>query len=138
MPEEQNSAEGAGGSEAGWRRFRRIGTVHARQLDADSVWETSAGDRMTGRLGDWVVEDDSGGVRTVDNMKFRESHLHLHDSLWERCSHLEARPARASETATSVEGVSTAAEGDWVVRDSPGNAWVVPGGHFRKAYRPEP
>lgn len=137
MSGEKDKAEDSDASAAGWRSYRRTGTVQARRLGSDSEWETSAGDRMTGRRGDWIVEDSSGGVRTVADDRFRDSHRHLHDEVWERCAVLEARPARPGETVTSLEGASTAGEGSWVVRDSPDNAWVVPGEHFRQAYSPE-
>ncbi|MVZ90197.1 hypothetical protein GQF49_06855 [Microbacter sp. ANSKLAB05] len=118
----------------GWRRYRRIGEVRALRLDVDAAWDTREGDRMTARRGDWRVEDSSGGVRTVTDSTFRASHRHLRGDVWERCAVLEARPAAPGESAVSQEGTSTAGDGDWVVRDSPDNSWVVPGEHFRAAY----
>jgi len=120
-----------------WRRYRRIGTVTAHLLETDRTWRTLGGATMSGRRGDWVVEDASGGVRTVTDDKFRASHRHLRDDTWERCAVLEARPARPGERVASLEGTSTAGEGSWVVRDAPDNAWVVPVEHFRRAYVPE-
>lgn len=118
----------------GWRRYRRTGTVTAHQLDTDRTWRTSGGDTMSGRCGDWLVEDASGGVRTVADEQFRATHEHLRGQTWERSSVLEARPARPGERVTSLEGTATAGEGTWVLRDAPDNAWVVPDEHFRKAY----
>lgn len=120
-----------------WHRYRRTGTVTAHLLDTDRAWLTSGGDIMSGKRGDWVVEDASGGVRTVAEDKFRATHRHLRDDSWERCAVVEARPARPGERVMSLEGISTAGEGSWVVRDAPDNAWVVPVDHFRRAYAPE-
>lgn len=132
-------ADDGDGTLVEWRRYRRTGTVTAHLLDTDRTWRTSDGAVMSGRRGDWVVEDASGGVRTVTDNKFRATHRHLSDDTWERCAVLEARPVRPGErvTLTSVEGASTAEQGTWVVRDAPDNAWVVPDEHFRKAYFPE-
>lgn len=120
-----------------WRRYRRTGTVTAHLLDTDRTWRTSDGAIMSGKRGDWVVEDTSGGVRTVTDCRFRATHRLLGDDKWERCAVLEARPARPGERVTSTEGTSSAEQGTWVVRDAPDNAWVVPDEHFRKAYVPE-
>lgn len=121
----------------GWRRFQRAGTVTAHRLESDWTWQTSNGATLHGRRGDWLVEDASGGVRTVTDGRFRETHRHLGEDRWQRTAVLEARPARPGESAVSLEGTSTAVAGDWIVRDAPDNAWVVPGDHFIESYSPE-
>lgn len=122
-------------SRSRWRRYRRVGTVTARRQDVAAVWKTGADDRMEGAAGDWLVEDASGGQRTVSDQAFRASHRHVEADKWERCSVLEARRAKTGEVAVSQEGTSTATAGDWVVRDAPDNAWIVPNSHFRTAYK---
>lgn len=128
---------GGNDADAGWRRFRRVGTVTAHRLESNRTWQTSNGATLDGRRGDWLVEDTSGGVRTVTDGRFRETHCHLSEDRWQRTAVLEARPARPGERAVSLEGTSTAVAGDWIVRDAPDNAWVVPGDHFSASYSRE-
>ena len=124
-----------------WARFRRFGTVQAVRLEDDLEWSVGSGDQsdgetqtLVGAAGDWKVADSTGGVRTASDERFRTTHRHLEGDRWERCSEVDARPARGGETVQSLEGPVTAATGDWIVRDDTGNSWPVPGEHFRRTY----
>ena len=46
------------------------------------------------------------------------------------------RPARrnSGETINTLEGPTTAAEGDWIVRGVDGEQWPVPGDEFARRY----
>ena len=120
----------------GWRRFQRVGEVTALRLTERHAWRAPTGEELTGRPGDWLVTDASGRKRTVTDASFRVSHRHLADDRWERTSQMEARPARPGEVVQTQEGVTTAGEDGWVVRDAEQNYWIVPEEQFRAGYRP--
>ncbi|MEV8223145.1 hypothetical protein AB0P16_11880 [Dietzia maris] len=125
----------------GWARYRRFGTVTATRLTTDLTWDVGPVDdgagsteTLTGRAGDWRVEDASGGVRTVADERFRATHRHLEGDRWERCSEVDARRSAGGETVQSLEGPVTSSAGDWIVREESGNSWPVPDDHFRSTY----
>ena len=45
-----------------------------------------------------------------------------------------ARPAQPGETIKTLEGPTTAADGDWVVRGADGEEWPVPAREFAERY----
>ncbi len=53
---------------------------------------------------------------------------------WRRCGTVFARPAHPGETIETLEGPTTAADGDWVVRGSDGEQWPVPADQFGQRY----
>jgi len=53
---------------------------------------------------------------------------------WERTGVVFARSASDGETIASLEGATVAAAGDWVIRGTRGEEWVVPGDKFAGQY----
>jgi len=119
----------------GWRRFDRVGAVTAARLTAPHRWRTSGGEEMVGAPGDWLVTDESGGSRTVTDASFRATHRRLAADRWERTAQVEARPVRPGEQVDTQEGMTTARDSGWLVRDGNGNRWIVPEEQFRTGYR---
>jgi hypothetical protein len=117
-----------------WGGYRRIGRVRARRLTASLSWRSAGGDPLTGTAGDWLVEDDSGGGRTVTDASFRATHRLVDGDTWERTGTVRARPAVPGEVVATQEGAVTAGTSAWVVRDDTGYQWVVGDEHFRAGY----
>lgn len=115
-------------------RYERVGTVSAHRLAQDHKWTTGLGEPMEGKAGAWLVSDDSGGERVVEDSAFRRTHEHLSGHTWRRISRVRARRVEAAETVRTTEGDATACAGDWVVTDEDGNSWPVRESHFRSAY----
>jgi hypothetical protein len=72
----------------------------------------------------WSVRDDI----------FRATYDEAGDGQWRRKGRVQARPAHPGETVNTLEGPTTAADGDWVVRGSDGEQWPVPGDEFARRY----
>ncbi len=119
-----------------WRSYRRVGQVRARRLADALSWQSDAGDRLSGVPGDWLVEDDTGGSRTVTDASFRATHRLVDGELWERTGTVDARRAVTGEVVTTQEGPVTAPLSAWVLRDGAGNQWVVGEDHFFAGYVP--
>ena len=83
---------------------------------------------------DWLVDDDSGGRRTVTDESFRATHRHVEGDLWERTGTVDARPAVPGEVIATQEGPVTAGPSSWVLRDAGGNQWVAGDEHVRAGY----
>ncbi|OBA71507.1 hypothetical protein A5641_02085 [Mycobacterium sp. 1554424.7] len=120
-----------------WQTFTRVGTVTAEQRSTPWTWTSDSGHTMHADAGDWAVGED-GKVWSVRNNIFRESYEPAGDGRWRRKGRVQARPAQPGETIATLEGATTAAEGDWVVRGSSGEQWPVPGDEFARRYTEVP
>ena len=117
-----------------WEDYVRKGEVRAEQLDAPKQWSTNQGDLMQANAGDWWVTGDDGRSWSITDDRFATTYEPIGAGRYRRSGVFQARPAKAGEQVRSLEGVGTAAEGDWIVKDAPDNAWVVPGDHFKATY----
>ncbi|OBK24366.1 hypothetical protein A5634_03255 [Mycobacterium asiaticum] len=116
-----------------WRTFTRVGTVAAAQRDAPWTWKSDSGHTMQADAGDWEVRSDGKSWSVRDDI-FHATYEAAGDGLWRRKGYVQARPAQPGETINTLEGPTTAAEGDWVVRGSEGEQWPVPGHEFAERY----
>ncbi|MCV7424521.1 hypothetical protein H7K45_28655 [Mycobacterium yunnanensis] len=121
-----------------WRSFARVGTVTAERRDEAFTWTSDGGQTMTAAAGDWSVRDQDDRVWSVRDDIFRDSYDELGDGRWRRRGGVQARPARAGETVDTLEGPTTAREGDWIVRGSRGEEWPVGAAEFTRRYAAEP
>ena len=67
---------------------------------------------------------------------FPETHEHVEGDRYRRVGEVEARRAIPGESVVSPEGSATATTGQWVLRQGPGEEWLVPDAHFQSAYVP--
>jgi hypothetical protein len=88
---------------------------------------------MHADAGDWEVQSE-GKTWSVRDDIFQDTYEPAGDGLWQRKGHVQARPAQPGETVKTLEGPTTAADGDWVVRGSQGEQWPVPGQEFAARY----
>jgi hypothetical protein len=116
-----------------WQRFTRIGTVTAEQRSAPWTWTSRSGQTMQANAGDWNVQAD-GRTWSVRDDIFRTSYEHVDGDQWRRRGNVFARPAQPGETIETLEGPTTAANGDWVVRGADGEEWPVPAQEFAERY----
>jgi hypothetical protein len=116
-----------------WKRFTRIGTVTAEQRSTPWTWTSPSGQTMQANAGDWHVQAD-GRTWSVREDIFRTSYEHVDGNQWRRRGDVFARPAQPSETIKTLEGPTTAADGDWVVRGADGEEWPVPAQEFAERY----
>jgi RyR domain-containing protein len=116
-----------------WQPFARIGTVTAEQVSAPWTWTSQSGHTMQADAGDWRVQSD-GDTWSVRDHIFRTSYEHVAGDQWRRCGEVFARPAQPGETIETLEGPTTAADGDWVVRGADGEEWPVPAREFTARY----
>jgi hypothetical protein len=118
----------------GWRRFRRTGTVTARQRWEPWSWTSESGETMSASAGDWEVTDAGRRSWSVRDDAFRASYTHTDGNRWQRSGVMLARPAVNGETIESLEGPTVAAATDWVIKGTQGEQWVVPGDTFARKY----
>ncbi|AKN16129.1 hypothetical protein MHAE_05242 [Mycobacterium haemophilum DSM 44634] len=116
-----------------WQSFTRVGTVTAEQRQTPWTWRSDSGHTMRADAGDWAVQSD-GKMWSVRDDIFRDTYEETGDGQWRRKGRVQARPAQAGETVNTLEGPTTAADGDWVVRGSNGEQWPVPGDEFARRY----
>ncbi|WP_374024330.1 hypothetical protein [Mycobacterium sp. HNNTM2301] len=116
-----------------WQSFTRVGTVAAEQRSAPWTWTSDSGHSMQADAGDWAVQED-GKVWSVRDDIFRDTYEPAGNGRWQRKGRVQARPAYPGETINTLEGPTTAAQGDWVVRGSTGEQWPVPGDEFARRY----
>jgi hypothetical protein len=89
---------------------------------------------MSARAGDWEVSDVGRRSWSVRDDAFRASHAHIERNRWQRTGVMLARPAANGEVIESLEGPTVAAAGDWVIRGTEAEQWVVPGDIFAREY----
>jgi RyR domain len=116
-----------------WQNFTRVGTVTAERRSTPWTWKSDSGETMRAAAGDWAVQQDGKAWSVRDDI-FRETYEPAGDGLWRRKGRVQARPALPGEAVNTLEGIATAAEGDWVVRGSHGQQWPVPGDEFARNY----
>ncbi|OBA64779.1 hypothetical protein A5647_25265 [Mycobacterium sp. 1100029.7] len=116
-----------------WQTFTRVGAVTAEQRSAPWTWTSDSGATMRADAGDWAIHED-GKVWSVRDDIFRDTYEPAGDGQWQRKGKVQARPAYPGETVNTLEGPTTAAEGDWVVRGTSGEQWPVPGAEFARRY----
>lgn len=116
-----------------WQPFIRVGTVTAEQLSTPWTWTSRSGHTMQAIAGDWQVRAD-GDAWSVRDAIFRTSYEPLNGAQWRRRGSVFARPAQPGETIETLEGPTTAADGDWVVRGVDGEEWPVPAQEFAERY----
>lgn len=116
-----------------WQSFSRVGTVTAERRDTAWTWTSDSGHTMRADAGDWAITED-GKVWSVRDEIFRDTYEPAGDGRWRRMGRVQARPAQAGETVDTLEGPTTAADGDWVVRGRGGEQWPVPGEEFARRY----
>jgi hypothetical protein len=116
-----------------WQPFTRVGTVTAEQRSTPWTWKSDSGHTMRAGAGDWAVQAD-GKIWSVRDDIFRATYEEAGDGQWRRKGRVQARPAHPGETINTLEGPTTAAEGDWVVRGADGEQWPVPGDEFAQRY----
>ena len=116
-----------------WKTFTRVGTVTAEHRSTPWTWKSDSGHTMRADAGDWAVQAD-GKIWSVRDDIFRATYEPAGDGRWRRKGRVQARPAYPGETVNTLEGPTTAADGDWVVRGSTGEQWPVPGDEFARRY----
>jgi hypothetical protein len=116
-----------------WQPFTRVGTITAEQRGTPWTWKSDSGHTMRAAAGDWAVAAD-GKIWSVRDDIFRATYEEAGDGQWRRKGRVQARPAYPGETVNTLEGPTTAAEGDWVVRGADGEQWPVPGDEFALRY----
>jgi hypothetical protein len=116
-----------------WQHFTRVGTVNAEQRNTPWTWTSRSGQTMQADAGDWQVQADGATWSVRDNI-FQTSYEHVEGNQWRRRGHVSARPAQLGETITTLEGPTTASDGDWVVRGTDGEEWPVPAPEFAERY----
>ncbi len=116
-----------------WQRFTRRGTVDAQQQTAPWTWTSRSGQTMQANAGDWEIRSDDETWSVGDGI-FQASYEHVGGNQWRRRGTVSARPAQPGETIETLEGPTTAADGDWVVRGSDGEQWPVPADQFGQRY----
>lgn len=116
-----------------WQPFTRIGTVTAQQRSTPWTWTSQSGQTMQADAGDWHVEADGTSWSVRDDI-FQSSYQHVDGNQWRRRGNVFARQAQPGETIETLEGPTTAAEGDWVVRGADGEQWPVPAREFTERY----
>ena len=116
-----------------WQSFVRVGTVTAEQRSAAWTWTSRSGETMWAKPGDWAVWEDGESWSVRDDI-FQSTHEHVGGQQWRRCGEVLARPAQPGETVDTLEGPTTAGDGDWVVKGTGGEQWPVPGDQFARRY----
>ena len=118
-------------------RFRRHGRVTLlRVVERPETWTTRSGKLMTVAIGDRVIMDFGGGIRSVKPDSFNATHVHVEGNVYERTGEVWARPAQPGERVLTQEGEDVAGENQWLVTDDDGNSWFVPEDVFTANYRP--
>jgi len=117
-----------------WQRFSRTGMVTAKRRWTPWSWTSESGGVMHASAGDWEISDGHGRRWSVRDDAFRVSYRRIGGNRWERTGVVFARSASDGETIASLEGATVAAAGDWVIRGTRGEEWVVPGDKFAGQY----
>ena len=118
-------------------RFRRHGQVTLlRVVERPETWTTRSGKLMTVAIGDRVIMDVDGGIRSIKPDSFNATYKQVEGNVYERIGEVWARPAKPGERVLTQEGEDVAGEDQWLVTDDDGNSWFVPENAFEFGYRP--
>jgi RyR domain len=118
-----------------WHTFTRVGTVTAEQRSEPWIWQSDSGHTMAADAGDWAIRED-GKTWSVRDDIFQGTYEPDGEGNWRRKGLVQARPASSGETINTLEGPTTAAEGDWIVRGVDGEQWPIPADEFARRYTP--
>ncbi len=88
---------------------------------------------MVAQAGDWALQSD-GECWSVRDDIFHATYRHVEGAQWQRRGKVLARRAQPGEIVETLEGPTTASDGDWVVRGADGEQWPVPGDEFALRY----
>ena len=118
-------------------RFRRHGRVTLlRVVERPETWTTRSGKLMTVAIGDRVIMDVDGGIRSIKPDSFASTYKQVEGNVYERIGEVWARPAQPGERVLTQEGEDVAEEDQWLVTDDDGHSWFVPENVFKLGYRP--
>lgn len=117
-------------------RFRALEPIRAQQLVEARRWRTANGSDLDAAAGDWLLTD---GRRewTVAAGVFDRSYAPLPDGTFRKSAPVEAVRLTTAVDVPTLEGVSAAVAGDWLLRGVDGELWPVDDGHFRRRYTPD-
>jgi hypothetical protein len=121
-------------SRPAWRRYRRTGTVIARQRHEPWTWKSDGGGELQAEAGDWEVSDGEGAKWSVNRQLFTESYVHVHGDKWERTGMVLARRALDGEIVETLEGRQQVTADVWIVKGGRGEQWPVTRADFEKNY----
>ena len=125
-------------SDRPWQTVSRRGEVTAKVLESDWRGETATGERLQARAGDYQVSNGTGEAWSVEPEIFTRSYEQVEGDRWRRIGEVSAQPAVPGELVISLEGPSTAGEGDWVIKGSAGEQWITSAEHFAANYERTP
>jgi hypothetical protein len=114
-------------------RFRRVGTIRARQVHRAFLWTTTRGDGMRSRSGDWLVESEADSW-SISAATFARSYEPVGDGIYRRSGNVLATRLEDAFTVRSPEGGSSGVAGDWLISNDEGHVWIVPGERFSRTY----
>ena len=118
-------------------RYRRHGQVTLlRVVERPETWTTRSGKLMTVAIGDRVIMDVDGGIRSIKPDSFASTYKQVEGNVYERIGEVWARPAQPGERVLTQEGEDVAGEDQWLVTDDDGHSWFVPVNVFELGYRP--
>ncbi|GAA2100193.1 hypothetical protein GCM10009841_14660 [Microlunatus panaciterrae] len=117
-----------------WRAVRRVGEVTAEQVEQAWTWRNGNGEVLRASPGDWRLSDGKGGIWSVAPAVFETSYEHVDGQRWRRTGVVQARPAIDGEVVASMEGAETARAGDWVIRGTKGEHYVITQEHYAANY----
>lgn len=115
--------------------FRSTAVVRASRLTEARTWRSRRGSELVGAPGDWLATD---GVmeRTVAAAIFESSYCSLPDGRFAKDATARALRVGQPVEVSTIEGLSTARPGDWVLQGVDGELWPVSDAHFRRHYEP--
>jgi hypothetical protein len=122
-------------------RYHRLPKrVQAEVLSAEWEWSTARGERLIARSGDYRLTDLASREQwSVSSEALDAGYLAVGNGVYESHGETDARriaDGDQAETVVSREGAEFARPGDWVLRDSLGEEWVVGDRWFREHYSP--
>jgi hypothetical protein len=100
------------------------------------TWASESGDTMHAAAGDWEVTDGERPSWSVRDDIFRSTYEHIGENRWRQTGFVHLRPACDGETVRTLEGSVVASTGDWVVKGTHEDEWVVPADVFARHYAP--
>jgi hypothetical protein len=121
-----------------WIRVQRVGEVRATPGEENWQWSTTSGEQLRGKAGDWRVTGPEGNSWSVTPEIFAQTYTHIEGDRWRRTGEAVARVAVEGEVIESLEGPQTAHRGEWVIKGTAGELWVISAENFAQTYAPLP